>query len=32
MTMLDDAMLLIIGTTVLVGVIGFIVVTFRSKK
>ena len=32
MTMLDDAMLLIIGTTVLVGVIGFIVVTFRNKK
>ncbi len=32
MTKLDDAMLLIIGGTVLVGLIGFIVVTFREKK
>ena len=32
MTILDDAMLLIISATVVVGVIGFIVVTFRNKK
>jgi len=32
MTKLDDAMLLIIGGTVLVGLIGFIVVTFKEKK
>ncbi len=32
MTKLDDAMLLIIGGTVLAGLIGFIVVTFKEKK
>ncbi len=32
MSALDDAMLLIIGATVVVGVIGFIVVTFKGKK
>lgn len=32
MTILDNAMLLIIAGTVIVGVIGFIVVTFKEKK
>ncbi|BCD61208.1 hypothetical protein NitYY0826_C0041 [Nitratiruptor sp. YY08-26] len=32
MTMLDDAMLLIIAGTVLVGLIGFIIVTFKGKR
>ena len=32
MTILDNAMLLIIAGTVLVGVIGFIVVTFKGRK
>ncbi|BCD67189.1 hypothetical protein NitYY0918_C0059 [Nitratiruptor sp. YY09-18] len=32
MTMLDNAMLLIIGGTVLIGLIGFILVTFKAKK
>ena len=31
MTTLDDAMLFIIATTVIVGVVGFIVVTFKNK-
>ena len=32
MTMLDDAMVFIIAGTVLAGLIGFIVVTFKGKK
>ena len=32
MTALDNAMLLIIGGTVLVGLIGFILVTFKNRS
>ena len=32
MSALDNAMLLIIAGTVVVGVVGFIIVTFRSGK
>ncbi len=32
MTTLDNAMLLIIATTVVVGLIGFILVTFKNRS